>query len=75
MGQITITLEGSFGARRTSTFTAMKVGHAQAVADAINYLAATEMPCAILNDHECHRDGIEPSEGFGGIGKVINKPA
>jgi hypothetical protein len=74
MGMITITLQGSFGHYRSKTFTAMEVGHAGAVAEAIRYLASEEMPQAINNDHGCHRDGIEPSKGFGGMGPILAKP-
>ncbi len=63
MGMITVTLQGSFGFS-TKQFSAMTGGHAQAIADAIRHLAEVEMPKAIRNDHECHRDGVEPSEGF-----------
>lgn len=73
MGMITVILEGSFGGRRSKQFTAVKVGHAQAIADAIKYLVEVEMPKAIKNDHECQRDGIEPSDGFGGIGLLDKK--
>lgn len=65
MGQIVITLRGSFGEPRTATFSAMDGGHAAAVAEAITYLASDEMPKAVQNDHECHRDGIQPREGYG----------
>lgn len=70
MGVINISLSGSFGYTPTKTFSAMKVGHAQAIADAIKYLIEVEMPKAIKNDHECHRDGIQPSDGFGGLGQM-----
>lgn len=71
MGVLTVELKGSFGKFRTQSFSAMEVGHAQAIANAIKYLADVEMPAAIKNDHECQRDGIEPSKGFGGAGKVL----
>ncbi len=71
MGMLTITLQGSFGNYRTKTFSAMKVGHAGAIAEALKYLAGEELPLAIRNDHECHKDGIEPSEGFAGTGKIL----
>lgn len=70
MGMLTITLNGSFGAYRTKQFTAMKVGHAGAIAEAIKWLAEEELPKAIKNDHECQKDGIEPTDGFGGLGKL-----
>jgi hypothetical protein len=71
MGQITIQLHGSFGALRSKTFSAMDKGHAAAIAEAIGYLAEVEMPKAIKNDHECHRDNIEPRMGFGGQGLLL----
>ena len=71
MGTIAINLAGSFGSRYKH-FTATTGGHAQAIAEAIQYLSEVELPKAIRNDHECHRDGIEPSEGFGKLGKIIN---
>jgi len=71
MGMLTITLQGSFGNYRTKNFSAMKVGHAGAIAEALQYLAAEELPRAIRNDHDCHKDGIEPSEGFAGKGKIL----
>lgn len=70
MGQITVTLEGSFGNRRSFMFSALSGGHAHAVAEAISHLSKVEMPAAIHNDHECHRDGIQPREGFGKLGEL-----
>jgi hypothetical protein len=69
MGMLTIILEGSFGSPRRKQFTAMKVGHAGAIAEAIKWLAEEELPKAIKNDHQCQKDGIEPADGFGGLGK------
>ncbi len=74
MGILAIQLKGSFGEFRQQQFSAMAGGHAMAVAEAIKYLSEVELPRAIKNDHECHRDGIEPSEGFGKLGK-ISEPA
>jgi hypothetical protein len=34
-------------------------------------LAGEELPRAIRNDHECHKYGIEPAEGFAGKGKIL----
>lgn len=68
MGSITITVQGSFGAHKAHTISAMTGGHAQAVGEAIKYLTEDILPRAIKNDHECHRDGIQPSEGFGKLG-------
>ena len=74
MGTINLTLAGSFGAHRLMSFSAMVGGHAKAVADAIKYLAEVELPAAIKNDHECQRDGIEPTLGFGSLGKLDGLP-
>lgn len=68
MGMIVIELSGSFGQPRSKTFSAMEGGHAQAVAEAIQYLSEVELPKSIRNDHECHKDGIEPSKGYGKLG-------
>lgn len=69
MGTITITTNGSFG-YSTKTISAMKVGHAGAIGEAIAYLSSEALPKAIKNDHECQRDGVEPEAGFGGLGKL-----
>lgn len=71
MGMVTVILEGSFGPARRHSFSAMKGGHAHAVSEAIKYLVEEEMPKAIINDHKCHKDGIEPSDGFGTQGKIL----
>lgn len=68
MGMLTVDLRGSFGEARSKTFSAMEGGHAQAIAEAIQYLSEVELPKAIRNDHECHKDGIEPSAGYGKLG-------
>lgn len=68
MGMLTVDLRGSFGQARSKTFSAMGGGHAQAIAEAIQYLSEVELPKAIRNDHECHKDGIEPSAGYGKLG-------
>ena len=70
MGVLTVSIAGSFGVHRSKIFGAMNIGHAAAIAQAIQYLSEVELPLAIKNDHECQRDGIEPSEGFGGLGKL-----
>lgn len=72
MGMLVVGVSGSFG-NRTERFSAMAGGHAQAVAEAIKYLSEVEMPKAIRNDHECHADGIEPTEGFGKLGAGLVK--
>jgi hypothetical protein len=72
MGMITITLNGSFG-HRSQTFSAMDQGHAAAVAKAIGWLADRTMQEAIINDHRCHADGIEPKDGFAAAGPMLKK--
>lgn len=74
MGTITISFNGSFGWKQPRQFSAMSAGHAAAIAEAIKYLAGEEMQKAILNDHECQRDNIEPAKGFGGIKKILPEP-
>ncbi len=61
---IQIQASGSFG-YNSATFGAQEHGHAQAVADAIKFLAEKVLPAAIINDHKCHTDGIAPSVAFG----------
>lgn len=70
MGMLQITLSGSFG-HASAQFSAMDKGHAAAIAEAIEYLVKVEMPKAIRNDHQCHAEGLEPGQGFAGLGKMI----
>ena len=63
MGMLTVDTRGSFG-HTSKTFSAMKHGHAQAVAEAIAFLSQVVLPEAIANDHRCHDDGSKPSGGF-----------
>ena len=62
---ITITVQGSFKPQTTKQFSAMKGGHAQAVAKAIEYLSGKFMADAISLDHELHEEGEKPEMGFG----------
>lgn len=71
MGMIEISFKGSFGQYRKKTFSAMSGGHASAISELIKYLAEDELPKAIKNDHECHKDGIEPSDGYGKLGLIL----
>lgn len=65
MGQISISVAGSFGRNNgTRTFSAMKYGHAHAVADAIAFLSGELLPAAIGLDHELHEGGDKPNAGF-----------
>lgn len=64
MGQIDVTIAGSFGPRKSKSFSAMKKGHAHAVAEVIAWLSTEVLPDAIANDHDCHTEGAKPSDGF-----------
>ncbi len=63
MGYITVTTEGSFP-RRSKTFHAIQHGHADAVAQAIEWLAADVLPAATAQDHDLHDEGAAPNLGF-----------
>lgn len=63
MGMITIQTAGSFGVKKKE-FLAMNNGHADAVAQAIEYLSSTLLPEATAQDHELHDRGSVPMEGF-----------
>lgn len=63
MGNITITTAGSFGDSRV-VVSAIMNGHADAVAQAIEYLAKEVLPNATAKDHELHGQGVTPEEGF-----------
>ena len=65
MGMITIIVEGSFKKQRDRSFSAMHGGHAQAVAEAIEFLSSEMLPGAIEQDHALHEDGARPEVGFG----------
>jgi hypothetical protein len=62
MGQIRIQTWGSFPTQ-DEQFTALTDGHAQAVADAIQFLATFVLPEAIERDHRLHEDGHKPPGG------------
>lgn len=66
MGQITIYLGGSFIPNQRKDFTAVNGGHAQAVAEAIAWLAGTVLREAIILDHRIQAEGDFPDRGFGG---------
>ena len=65
MGMISITVGGSFRNRPFKQFSAMKGGHAQAVAEAIEFLSGEFLSDAIKLDHELQADGEKPEIGFG----------
>ncbi len=65
MGLINITVQGSFMDRPIKTFTAMHGGHAQAIAEAIEFLSGEFLSNAIKQDHMLHEQGDKPENGFG----------
>jgi len=64
MGQITVTINGSFGRTETRTFGASTHGHANTVAEAISFLSTDVLPDAIALDHELHAEGDAPPQGW-----------
>lgn len=62
MGMIRLQTWGSFPSR-TEEFSALTNGHAQAVADAIQFLSTFVLPEAIERDHGLHEDGHKPPGG------------
>jgi len=65
MGIISISVQGSFYTPITKQFSAMHGGHAQAVAEAIEFLSGELLPDAIAQDHDLHAEGERPEIGFG----------
>lgn len=63
MGTITIRLGGSFR-RVERTFSAQELGHAAAIAQAIEWLTKQQLT-AIHQDHRLQAEGAAPSRGFG----------
>jgi len=63
MGFIIVQIAGSFG-DDSKTFKAIDHGHADAVAQAIEYLAGDLLPRAIAQDHQLHDEGAKPDKGF-----------
>lgn len=63
MGMIVIQTGGSFKFNQKQ-FSAMKNGHADAVAQAIEYLAKELLPAATAQDHKLHSEGAQPEDGF-----------
>lgn len=64
MGMISIEVKGSFRNRQYKTFSAQDTGHADAVAQAIEYLVTEQLPDAIRLDHELQTEGHAPNKGF-----------
>ena len=69
--KISVYQEGSFRPLASNEFSAMDGGHAQAVTEAIEWLAGDVMSNAIKRDHKLHEDGARPEIGFGE--RVIRK--
>ena len=65
MGVIEVNIRGSFPKAITRQFSAMHGGHAQAVAEAIEFLSREVLSNAIKHDHELHEAGAQPEIGFG----------
>ena len=63
MGIIIIETSGSFG-RDRRVFEAIHHGHADAVAQAIEYLSGDLLPKSTAQDHELHDSGCVPDKGF-----------
>lgn len=72
MGMITIEVAGSFKPNKRLTFSAIKYGHASAVANAIQFLSEEVLPRAIENDHRCHATGCEPEVSWGNLKEKQN---
>lgn len=65
MGMVIVQTKGSFRPPRHRTFSAMHGGHAQAVAEAIEFLSGVVLPEAIVRDHKLQAEGHQPEVGFG----------
>ena len=63
MGVLRIETHGSFG-YEVVEFTAMKHGHADVVAQAIEHLAGNMLPRATALDHSLHSEGEKPEGGW-----------
>ena len=73
MGLITISVSGSFNKREIKQFSAIHGGHAEAVAESIEWLSRTLLPLAIQQDHALHSSGDKPGIGFGEREKEVRK--
>ena len=63
MGQIRVELSGSFGNEK-KLFSAMTNGHADAVAQVIEWLSGEVLPGSTALDHKLHDKGEKPTDGF-----------
>ncbi len=64
MGTLKIELSGSFG-QYYKVFSAEDGGHADAISQAIEWLAATALPRAIEKDHALDAEGQKPKKPYG----------
>lgn len=65
MGMIFIQVTGSFRKRASKNFSAQEHGHADAVAQAIEFLSKEILPSAINQDHDLQTEGSRPNGTFG----------
>ena len=67
MGMITVSFKGSFklgDGQYDKTFSAHTRGHANAIGEAIKWLAEL-LPGAIRQDHQLHESRVKPEDNFG----------
>jgi mRNA-degrading endonuclease YafQ of YafQ-DinJ toxin-antitoxin module len=72
MGMIRVELAGSFP-RQVKTVSAMKGGHAKAVAETIAWLSNEVLPKAVEQDHALQAEGHFPEDRFGLADKTMNR--
>lgn len=83
MGYINVEIGGSFGNTKphsngSKQFSALTLGHAAAIGQAIDYLSSL-LPRAIDLDHRLHATRAMPSQGFGvewddGLRALVERP-
>ena len=66
MGQVSISINGSFGKVVNQSFSAEHGGHVMALNRAISILVA-EIPGAVRLDHQLHSEGQHPSRADFGM--------
>ena len=65
MGVILVSFTGPFMSRPIKSFSALHGGHAQAIAETIEWLSGHMLPKAIQQDHLLQSQGEKPEKGFG----------
>lgn len=65
MGKIRIEIRGSFKPNEVKEFSALQTGHADCIAQVIEYLSREALPRAIEQDHALQANGQYPARGFG----------